>query len=86
MRIGKWEIRRADDPEVRIPGDLAKLELRQGDVIVIKLSEDLTPVQIESIKRAAESSGEMLGHKMIVLYRGISVDVDKQAAVPPHDD
>ena len=75
MRIGNWEIRRADDPEVRIPGDLRMLKLQPGDRFLLRFDGPVSAEQAARIKTHCNDFLERHGARLLVLSGGVEVDV-----------
>mgnify|MGYP000913962249 CR=1 FL=1 len=64
-----------DQNEIRYLGDVQRLELRPGDIIVLRLSEGLylTDSARENLKQVAES--QLPGHKIIILEDGFQIGI-----------
>lgn len=61
------------DAQIRYLGDLQKLSLNEGDILVIKLPR---PEPVETIDRLKNQIEALVpGHKMIFLCEGIEIGV-----------
>jgi len=52
-------------------GDIARLTLREGDMLVLQAKSSLTPEQAERLRTFAES--ELSGIKVLVLEQGLTM-------------
>lgn len=59
--------------EVRYLGDVQRLVLREGDIVVLKYAGSLSQEQADRI--TAEASKKIPGHKIMVLTDGIDIGV-----------
>lgn len=58
---------------VLTPATIAKLELNPGDVVIVKVNDNLTRERTQQI---ADTVNEVLpNHKVIVLARNLSIEV-----------
>jgi hypothetical protein len=69
-----------DNQEIRYLGDVQKLTLGEGDIVVISVDDYLSQEAAEHIKRHV--SGLLDGRKVLVLGKGMKIGVlsEKDAA------
>lgn len=65
--------------ELTIRGDVQRLALQPGDVVILRVSEHISSETAEVIRRHCRATFEE-GHEVLVLGPGISVEVAGAAA------
>jgi len=60
-------------PEIRYLGDVQRLALAPGDIIVISIDQAISAQSVENLRRQGEQA--VPGHKCLVLGDGLKVGV-----------
>lgn len=60
-------------PEIRYLGDVQRLALKPGDVVVLKTPRLINREQARCLQERAEL--ELPGHKILVLFDGIEIGI-----------
>jgi hypothetical protein len=68
-----------DNPEIRYLGDVQKLSLNEGDILVLSSDQHLREETAERLRQHLER--EIPGHKVLILGEGLKLGVlSKDAA------